>query len=259
MTAIPHPAHPGIRISISRRPAFYSEIFGLLAQLEKLPLGKDILRLIDKRAAGWGVSMDVYPVCVIEYLHPDEFRHDMFGGGAAQSVAAQFDPSHLEVKEDEKGSRDYDDAPLWQKEGLSQELSKSQRKGNPSVRRNFTFAGLPHSGVVMFDPNFDFTATLNRSSPAYIMLGHELIHYLHFASGDVSNMPSSESLPKKLKKLEQDELLTLYEEARTVGLGPFKNGRISENKLREEARLPPRPYYAEIGDCENLPSLVKKL
>ncbi len=35
----------------------------------------------------------------------------------------------------------------------------------------------------------------------------------------------------------------LYEEARTVGLGSFKNEPIFENKYREEAHLPRRAMY----------------
>ena len=46
----------------------------------------------------------------------------------------------------------------------------------------------------------------------------------------------------------------IIEEARTVGLGPYANTRISENSVRKEWNLGRRTYYHTPGDTDGLVS-----
>jgi len=48
----------------------------------------------------------------------------------------------------------------------------------------------------------------------------------------------------------------IIEEARTVGLGPYKNKTFTENAFRKEHNLVLRTYYSKSGDCDDLPSLT---
>lgn len=111
------------------------------------------------------------------------------------------------------------------------------------------------SSVAAFNPYAaaEYAQMLGIPTPVFIALGHELIHCLHFLSGNIRLDPN--------KALAPDERLTdemmLHEEAHTCGLGPYAKTRISENTLRKEHNLSLRTFYSDPGDCDGLKSLVK--
>ena len=73
---------------------------------------------------------------------------------------------------------------------------------------------------------------------------------MHFLSGD-TNMYSDDD------PWAAGDTYTKHEEARTVGLGIYKNTRISENAIRREAGLPVRTYYSDPRDCDGLTSAIR--
>jgi hypothetical protein len=87
-----------------------------------------------------------------------------------------------------------------------------------------------------------YAAAIGITTPAYVALAHELVHALHVISGDV------------VKDYDWGTDGAIIEEARTVGLGPYKNTRISENAIRKEHNLPLRTYYSSPNDCDGIPS-----
>jgi hypothetical protein len=118
-----------------------------------------------------------------------------------------------------------------------------------ATRRDLTFKGaaLSVSGtgaseaVALFNPGGDhvYTQALGVPSPSYVALAHELVHCLHYISGEF--------------QLDADPARQyMMEEARTVGLGRFANVRISENAIRAENNLTRRTYYDRPGDCDNV-------
>ncbi len=79
-----------------------------------------------------------------------------------------------------------------------------------------------------------------HNRPPAVGLGHELIHVLHGQTGtrtpgrmqDPGN-PGTPAAPNMIPG----------EDAATVGLGPFAGNAITENNIRAEQGLPPRPQY----------------
>jgi hypothetical protein len=86
-----------------------------------------------------------------------------------------------------------------------------------------------------------YAAAIGIPTPGYIALAHELIHALHVISGDV------------VKDYDWSTDGAIIEEARTVGIGPYANTRISENSIRKEHNLSLRTYYNSPGDADGLP------
>ncbi len=131
---------------------------------------------------------------------------------------------------------------------------QSSTGGGTEVRRAPTAGSnvrLPGSGMgsqVQYNPNIEHQYTKGASvkTPPFVALAHELIHALHSISGGVikaynwTNGTGGSSCG------------AILEEARTVGLGIFKNTRICENAIRREHGLPQRTFYAVKGDCDNL-------
>jgi Effector protein len=69
--------------------------------------------------------------------------------------------------------------------------------------------------------------------PAFIILGHELVHALHSASGSTDyagNFSDNKAI----------------EEAMTVGLGPWKDNGLTENGLRSEWKLKARTTFSGV-------------
>ncbi len=112
-------------------------------------------------------------------------------------------------------------------------------------------AGKGSGSEAFYNPDAEaiYTQLVGITTPAYIALGHELIHSMHHLSGGI-RLGAGATLN------EQFEAMYLQEEAHTVGLGPYKNTRISENALRKEWNLPLRTYYSDPNDCDALPSLA---
>lgn len=79
-----------------------------------------------------------------------------------------------------------------------------------------------------FDPKKDY-----NDAPAFLVLGHELIHAWRMMQG------------RRIVDGGWEE------EAMTTGIGPFAGWAVTENALRSEAGLPKRPYY---GACPTVGS-----
>lgn len=107
------------------------------------------------------------------------------------------------------------------------------------------------SSVAAFNPYAanEYAQMVGIPTPVHIALGHELIHCLHFLAGNIR-------LDADTTKADRLSSMMLHEEASTVGLGPYKNTRISENALRKEHNLTLRTFYGQPGDCDALPSLA---
>lgn len=93
-------------------------------------------------------------------------------------------------------------------------------------------------GVVpslLLDPSFRGDAFNDQDYNCSIF--HELVHVYHCLIGESAWVQFSKH--HSLKSVRP----TVYEEARTVGLGRFRDEEISENKYREELKLPRRKEY----------------
>lgn len=75
-----------------------------------------------------------------------------------------------------------------------------------------------------------------------IVLFHELLHVYHNAVGEKVRIISNKNIYSP----------NLHEEARTVGLGSFRNDLMTENKLREEMGLPRRSTYYSVNDHDEI-------
>jgi hypothetical protein len=74
---------------------------------------------------------------------------------------------------------------------------------------------------------------LNGVAP-FIILGHELIHALHTLTNSTNYGYDSKTN-------------IAIEEARTVGLGPWKDDALTENGLRAEWKVRPRTTFQGVG------------
>jgi hypothetical protein len=94
------------------------------------------------------------------------------------------------------------------------------------------------SGIARWNPaNVIPGTTIER--PSYVSLAHELIHCLHYVQGDCYREP------KLTFDLTVDSGLA-EEEARTTGLGPYKDiavHKMSENAFRDAFGQPRRTEY----------------
>ena len=86
---------------------------------------------------------------------------------------------------------------------------------------------------VIYTPKVGKTKGVAHYVPPPVTLGHELIHAIHSLSGT----------RKSGRSIMIDKISTSEEEAFTVGLGPFKDEKYTENKLRAEYGLPERLSY----------------
>jgi hypothetical protein len=85
--------------------------------------------------------------------------------------------------------------------------------------------------------------TIDR--PSYVSLAHELIHCLHFVTGDCYRVPVLSF------DLTSDGGLA-EEEARTVGLGPYADAAMSENAIRAAFGLARRTEYSPGNDLSHV-------
>lgn len=89
-----------------------------------------------------------------------------------------------------------------------------------------------------------YSRILKIMTPPFVALAHELVHALHSLSGDF------------IKAYSWTTDGALIEEARTVGIGPYKGQTISENRVRKEHNLPLRTYYDTPGDVDTLAGIT---
>jgi hypothetical protein len=137
----------------------------------------------------------------------------------------------------------------------SMEKTQQSTTGGGTEVRKAPIAGtnirLPGSGMgstVQYNPNIEhqYTQAASVKTPPFVALAHELIHALHSISGDVTKEYSWTNGAGGASSG------AILEEARTVGLGIYKNMRICENAIRREHGIPQRTYYMNPGDCDNL-------
>lgn len=118
--------------------------------------------------------------------------------------------------------------------------------------QSFSFAGKGSASKIRMhnDAASDaiYTQLAGLQTPAWIALAHELIHALHHLSGTAYG-DSVQAAGGEVKR----------EEMWTTGLGPYANTRLSENKIRAAAGLPPRTFYTFVDDHTNMPSLMSRM
>jgi len=96
-------------------------------------------------------------------------------------------------------------------------------------------AGRGTSSVVLTDGDGrEFFLQRGTKDPRALarLLAHELLHALHAMWSQVSP-----------RRFENPDLAPTHEEARTVGLGPYADEWLTENRIRLELGLPPRTKY----------------
>lgn len=110
---------------------------------------------------------------------------------------------------------------------------------------NATVSHYPHQQTV-YDGSEPW-----MTMPPHTVLGHELTHASHITNGDVTGNPASgPPIPNDTSGLPQGRAL---EERRTVGNGPdpfygmpdYSGEPFSENSIRNDQGLPPRPRYTQ--------------
>lgn len=132
-------------------------------------------------------------------------------------------------------------------------VAQNSVTGGRETRRNAgpgSIVRLPavgDSSLVEYGHNLEavYTAAIGIYTPEFVALAHELVHALHVISGDV------------VMDYDWNTNGAIIEEARTVGIGPYANTRISENAVRKEWNLGRRTYYASPGDADALPSMTR--
>lgn len=225
---------PGIFID-DNVGGFYGPSVTALMTLAKSKIGFDLLDIISKRSRGIGSGgKNPRPgmwKCVVR-RGPGTLIEDRIDMTAAYRAR---DP----------------DTPL--KDDLSND--DVARDNDYSARRkvkgaNFTLPGGFSSAVAMWEPMANYS-NLIPETPGYIAIGHELIHCMHFMSGD-TNMYNNDD------EWGPGDTYSKHEEARTVGLGIYANTRISENALRREFKLKLRTYYSDPHDCDGLTSAIRR-
>lgn len=118
----------------------------------------------------------------------------------------------------------------------------------PRVGSNIRLPGSGMGSKVQYNPNIEhqYTKAATVKTPPFVALVHELIHALHSISGDVTKAYSWTNGAGGFS------CGAILEEAKTMGLGIYKNMRICENAIRREHGLPQRTFYSLKGDCDNL-------
>lgn len=83
-------------------------------------------------------------------------------------------------------------------------------------------------------------------SAAFIALAHELIHAYHALSGNAETEQIQVTGQRGGNPM---TYMMAREEARCVGIGPYRETRISENRIRAEHGFPERTRYATPHDA----------
>lgn len=225
---------PGILIDASNG-GFYGPTAVALSALTRTKIGYSLLDIISKRTNGIGIggaspSAGMFR-CVIR-RGPGTLIEDRIDMTAAYRAADPDQPLAEDLSNADVVARDYDYTARRRVAG-----------------RGFTLAGRGSSAVAMWEPMADYGQVLSMETPGFVALAHELIHCMHFLSGD-TNMYSDDDA------WGAGDTYSKHEEARTVGLGIYANTRISENALRRELGLPQRIFYTDPGDCDGLTSAI---
>lgn len=228
---------PGIFIETGNG-GFYGPAAATLATLARMKIGFDILDIISKRTRGIGIG-GANPTpgklkCIVR-RGPGSLADER----AMNTFASRLMNPDFAVTDDT-----VDD--FGGEYGVHH--TQRQQVTGPGGHK-FTVARVGTSAVATFEPTFDYSA-LVPDSPHFVVLGHELIHCMHYLSGDTNSYRADDAWGA-------GDSYTKHEEARTVGLGIYANTRICENAIRREAKLKIRTYYSDPGDCDGLTSALK--
>jgi hypothetical protein len=215
---------------------FFGPTAAALMTLARSKIGYDLLDIISKRARGIGIGgknpRSGMLKCVIRRgpgtLVEDRMR--MTGAYRAQKP-------DIALKEDMSNAPDIARDPHY--------TERRKVKG-----ANFSLPGSGSSAVALWEPMANYNDVIDET-PGHIAIGHELIHCMHFMSGDTSMYADDDPWGA-------GDTYSKHEEARTVGLGIYANTRISENALRREFKLKLRTFYTTPGDCDGLTSAIRK-
>jgi hypothetical protein len=132
--------------------------------------------------------------------------------------------------------------------GISAPERHLPRARSDGAEVNYSLPGHAHHAYVNWDPQRVVTSAAG-ATPSHIVLAHELIHALHYMSGD---MRGKRTGPCNVERLGMS-LAELHEEARTIGIGRYSaSGVINENAIRAELGFWQRRGYSTAGDLDNL-------
>ncbi|MSP01690.1 MAG: hypothetical protein EXR07_11675 [Acetobacteraceae bacterium] len=228
---------PGIFIE-QGNGGFYGPAAKVLHTLGRMKIGYDILDIISKRTRGIGIGGATptpgHMKCIVR-RGPGSLSSER----AMNTFASRLMNANFVVTDDT-----VDD--FGGEYGVHH--TQRQQVTGPGGHK-FTVARAGTSAVATFEPSFDYP-TMVPESPHFVVLGHELIHCMHFLSGDTSSYRAGDPWGA-------GDSYMKHEEARTVGLGIYTHTRISENAIRKEAKLKIRTFYSSPGDCDGLTSASK--
>ena len=200
-------AFPGIHID--GHHTFVSSAAGDLNLLRSRPLGLDLLTLISKRCQGIGTKVVDGKVVIRRVM-------SSYNRIVASTMSDPDDDSVI------------------------------MRNGRKIPGTAIQLVGYGSSSCVTYDPvqTVLYSQAISLPTPTYIVLAHELIHSLHFLSGDWRNHDDFDTL-------------LMHEEARTIGTGIYANARLSENSIRREwGQTQMRTFHRYPGDCDGLVSVI---
>ena len=198
-------------IYIEGGDALFTAAAAALTTLRSRPIGKDLIDLISKR-------------CVT----------------TKQTVTVKRAPGTMTASAEDT-------------QAIPDDMTTIMRRDKVIPGTAIQLPGKGASSVAAFNPYAatEYSRLLGIPTPAFIALGHELIHCMHFLSGNI-RLSSDKSLSVEARL----GPMMLHEEAHTCGLGPYAKTRISENALRGEHNFSLRTYYSNPFDCDGLTSLV---
>ena len=180
--------------------------------IEKCKVGKELLTLIDNRCAGIGVKLE-----------------DVDNGPLKITICKQSEAIHApgKVRRKRRGAvfalpgQGIENAivmPAHERRIQATSNSKSHDNGH----------GYGNKVIITYVPEHCYDWPTLRN-PSWLVLAHELIHAWHSLSGAKKTGTTD--------GVDNEELFT-------VGIGPYRNTRISENQFRKEYGLANRNQYA---------------
>jgi hypothetical protein len=192
-------------------PQFFTQCIQDLTSIASRPLGKDLLDLIAKRHQGIGTKAAGRTITIKPQYSSVNKTGGVTGPAAGATEAHKF------------------------------------RQGNYGDRIRMPGRGLSctvrYAAFMTDGTNYK---KAHQGAPSFITLAHELIHALHYLSG---NVEQQSVITDKGQEVRREEMLT-------TGLGPYANTRLSENTIRAEHKLSRREYYTFPGDHKNIPGIL---
>lgn len=205
--------NPGIFIDNQWGMSFIHKTKEALNLISSRSIGKDLLSILSKRHQGVGTTRGKVVVIVL-------------GMGT-------FNPAN---------------GPSSMGKTMAIPMGGTTNRQAPIAGTKIRLPGTGANACVQYNPHIEhqYTRAVSVRTPPFVALAHELIHALHFMSGDIAKPYSWTN------GVGNSSCGAILEEARTVGLGRFRNTRISENAIRREQGLTLRTFYSTPGDCDNI-------